>query len=133
MAIGRAGELDYLLVGTLGQLALLEVARNGPDDALPLAEEALDLASRRGWEGIPETAPAQLAAAAAALYGHRLDAAAAHLERRERRSPVRVSSSRRGRAPASARCTPRPAATSSEGSRSSSPGVAQAGGSPTRA
>jgi LuxR family maltose regulon positive regulatory protein len=79
VAIGRAGGLDYLLVGTLGQLALLELARGGPDDALPLAGEALDLASRRGWAGIPETAPAQLAAAAAALYGHRPDAAT-HLE-----------------------------------------------------
>ena len=80
VAIGRSGGLDYLLVGTLGQLALLQVARRGPDAALPLAEEALELACRRGWAGIPETAPAQLAAAAAALDAHRLDAAAAHLD-----------------------------------------------------
>ena len=79
IAIGRARGLDYLLVGALGQLALLNVSRHGPDHARPLIEEALELANRRGWADIPETAAAQLAAAATGLYAHRLDAAEEHL------------------------------------------------------
>jgi LuxR family maltose regulon positive regulatory protein len=79
VAAGRASGLDYLLVGALGQLALLRLSQHGPDDALPLAEDALDLARRRGWVGIPETAAAQLVAAAAALYTHRLDTADSYL------------------------------------------------------
>jgi LuxR family maltose regulon positive regulatory protein len=80
VAIGRARGLDHLLVGALGQLALLNVSRHGPDLARPLTEEALALADRRGWADSPETAAAQLAAAATALYAHRLDAAEEHLQ-----------------------------------------------------
>ena len=79
-ALGRGGRLDYLLVGALGHLALLQGARHGPAAGLPLADEALDLARRRGWEGGPQAAAAQLAAAAAALSIHRLQAAGTHLE-----------------------------------------------------
>ena len=76
----RAAGLDYVEVSAQSALGLLAVMQHGPV-AAPHASAAIELAERRGWVSIFETASAHAALALAAFYDLRPDSAAAHLER----------------------------------------------------
>ena len=94
IALSRAIGLDYVAVGALGQLSLLEQIDVGPERSVAIAREAVSLAEGRGWIAIPQTAGAHATLAAAALLSDlRPDDAERHLNRgarraRERRSPT---------------------------------------------
>ncbi len=66
--IAEAIGLEYLVVGTLGHRALLEVSCAGPVRAQRSIRDASGLAHRRGWAGISQLVATHLAAAAAALF-----------------------------------------------------------------
>jgi LuxR family maltose regulon positive regulatory protein len=72
--------LDYVRVGALAQLGFVDVDTAGPAGGSSRAAEAIELAERRGWATIPQTACAHIALAMVALWGDlRLDAAADHV------------------------------------------------------
>jgi LuxR family maltose regulon positive regulatory protein len=79
--VARAAGLDYVALGALGHLALLELATRGPASAGPVAREATELAGRRGWTGVTQATAAHVAAAAVALFESRLDDADEHVAR----------------------------------------------------
>jgi LuxR family maltose regulon positive regulatory protein len=74
----RAAGLDYVTVSAQSALGLLEVMHGGPA-AAGCAREAVELAERRGWATILETAVAHAALALAAFYDLRPRAAEQHL------------------------------------------------------
>jgi LuxR family transcriptional regulator, maltose regulon positive regulatory protein len=85
--LGRAGTLarvaglDYVAVSALSDLALVEFMVGGPAWDPAHGIEAIELAERRGWGGIPQTACAHAALAMGAFYDLRPGDAAAHLSR----------------------------------------------------
>jgi LuxR family maltose regulon positive regulatory protein len=82
IALARAIGLDYVAVGALAQLSLLEQIDVGPERSVAIAREAISLAERRGWVAIPQTAGAHATLAAAALLSDlRPDDAEQHLSR----------------------------------------------------
>ena len=82
IALSRAIGLDYVAVGALGQLSLLEQIDVGPERSVAIAREAVSLAEGRGWIAIPQTAGAHATLAAAALLSDlRPDDAERHLNR----------------------------------------------------
>jgi LuxR family maltose regulon positive regulatory protein len=76
----RAAGLDYVEVSAQSALGLLAVMERGPV-AASYATAAIELAERRGWVSIFETASAHAALAIAAFYDLRPDSAATHLGR----------------------------------------------------
>ena len=76
----RAAGLDYVAVSAQSALGLLAVMQRGPV-AAACAREAVELAGRRGWGTILETATAHAALALAAFYDLRRPEAQAHLDR----------------------------------------------------
>ncbi len=82
IALARAIGLDYVAVGALGHLSLLEQIDVGPERSVAIAREAVALAEGRGWIAIPQTAGAHATLAAAALLSElRPDDAEEHLGR----------------------------------------------------
>lgn len=81
VALARVHQLDYVAVSALSYLALLDVMNHGPADDQGHGRQAIDLAARRGWEQIPQTACAHTALALHAFYDLRPAEAAEHLER----------------------------------------------------
>jgi LuxR family maltose regulon positive regulatory protein len=81
VALARTHGLDYVAVSALGYLGLLDVMVDGPADERGHARQAIDLAARRGWSQIPQTACAHTALALHAFYDLRPAEAAGHLER----------------------------------------------------
>ena len=63
IALARAIGLDYVAVAALRQLSLLEQIDVGPERSVAIAREAVELAERRGWIAIPQTAGAHAALA----------------------------------------------------------------------
>ncbi|HEY6887142.1 MAG TPA: AAA family ATPase, partial [Solirubrobacter sp.] len=74
----RAVGLDYVAVSAQSALGLLAVMEHGPV-AVASAREAVELAERRGWLTIFETASAHAALALGAFYDLRREAAEEHL------------------------------------------------------
>ena len=60
IALARRFEQPYLLLGGLGNLALLQVVEGRLEAGIELAEEALELATEGGWDEVPQSAPARL-------------------------------------------------------------------------
>jgi LuxR family transcriptional regulator, maltose regulon positive regulatory protein len=81
VALARAEGLDFVAVGALSSLGLLDVMSQGPACDTVHAREAIELAERRGWSGIPQTACAHLALALAAFSDLCPGEAAEHLAR----------------------------------------------------
>lgn len=81
VAGARALDLDYVAVSALSYLALLDVMLHGPADDQGHAQQAIELAGRRGWCQIPQTACAHTALALLAFYDLQPALAAGHLER----------------------------------------------------
>ena len=75
IGLARRFEQPYLLLGGLGNLALLQVVEGRLEAGIELAEEALELATEGGWDEVPQSAPARLALGWAQL--HRADPMAA--------------------------------------------------------
>jgi LuxR family maltose regulon positive regulatory protein len=76
----RAAGLDYVGVSAQGALGLLAIMQDGPVGATH-AREAVELAERRGWGTILETAGAHAALGVAAFNDLRLQEAREHLDR----------------------------------------------------
>jgi LuxR family transcriptional regulator, maltose regulon positive regulatory protein len=68
LALARENGEDYVLVGSLSHLALVDVLNGRLRSAAELSREAIELARRRGWSGAPAAAPAYLAQAVAQLH-----------------------------------------------------------------
>jgi LuxR family maltose regulon positive regulatory protein len=68
-------------VGARSHLALLEVLTEGVGGGVEHARAALELAERRGWSAIPQTACAHLTLAISAFFDLKPDEAAEHLTR----------------------------------------------------
>jgi LuxR family transcriptional regulator, maltose regulon positive regulatory protein len=79
VALARTAGLEFLAVAALSDLALIDVMEGGPAAAPGHAREALELAGRRGWGGIPQVACAHVALAMAALFDLDDDGAGRHL------------------------------------------------------
>ncbi len=92
IAMARVARLDYVAVSALSDLALLEVMNAGPAGDQGHALEAIALAERRGWSGIPQTACAHTALALGAFYDLRPVEAAEHLAARDARRRRRSAS-----------------------------------------
>ena len=80
VTLARLHGLDYVAVSALSDLALLDVMNRGPAGDQGHAREAIELAARRGWAGIPQTACAHTALALATFFDLRPTEAAEHLE-----------------------------------------------------
>src|SRR5262249_37094291 len=80
VVLARAHSLDHLAVSALSTLGLLDVMKAGPADDRGRAQAAIDLAAKRGWSNIPQTACAHTALALVAFYDLHPHDAAAHLE-----------------------------------------------------
>ena len=65
VTLARVAGLDYVAVSALSDLALLEFMVGGPARDPAHASEAIELAERRGWADIPQTACAHAALALA--------------------------------------------------------------------
>jgi LuxR family maltose regulon positive regulatory protein len=81
VTLARLHALDHVAVAALSDLSLLEVMDRGPGGDQGHAHEAIELAERRGWATIPQTACAHVALALAAFFDLRPGEAAEHLER----------------------------------------------------
>jgi LuxR family transcriptional regulator, maltose regulon positive regulatory protein len=81
LALARHGGSEFLVLTVLGRLALLDASRGALRRAATLAEEALELAERRGWAGLPQSAPLHLALALRAYHSGGLEEARRHVER----------------------------------------------------
>ena len=81
VTLARLHQLDYVAVSALSHLALLDVMTAGPADEHHRGEEAIELAAKRGWSSIPQTACAHTALALHAFYDLRACEAAEHLDR----------------------------------------------------
>jgi LuxR family maltose regulon positive regulatory protein len=79
--LARVAGLDYVAVSALSELALLDFMVAGPAWDPAHAHAAIELAERRGWDGIPQTACAHAALAMGAFYDLRPGEAAEHLGR----------------------------------------------------
>ncbi|MDA0136820.1 LuxR C-terminal-related transcriptional regulator [Solirubrobacter deserti] len=80
VALARAHRLDFVAVSALSYLALLDVMVHGPAEEEGHGPEAIELAARRGWSDIPQTACAHTALALIAFYDLQPCEAARHLE-----------------------------------------------------
>lgn len=83
LALARATEHDYLAAGFLSQLAVVHSAEDRPVDAVEVAQEAVDLAERRGWAATPQIAVTWHALGWAHYLWNRLDDADGFLDRAE--------------------------------------------------
>ena len=81
VTLARVHRLDFLAVSALSHLALLDACDRGPADAGRHAAAAIELATKRGWSLIPQTASAHAARALRAFDDRRPVEAAEHLER----------------------------------------------------
>jgi LuxR family maltose regulon positive regulatory protein len=81
VALADAAKLEYVSVAARSHLALLEVLTQGVGGGSEHARVALELAERRGWSAIPQTACAHLALAISAFFDLKPDEAAEHLAR----------------------------------------------------
>jgi LuxR family maltose regulon positive regulatory protein len=81
VALADAAKLEYVSVGARSHLALLEVLTEGVGGGSEHARAALELAERRGWSAIPQTACAHLTLAISAFFDLKPDEAAEHLAR----------------------------------------------------
>jgi LuxR family transcriptional regulator, maltose regulon positive regulatory protein len=81
VALARSAQLDYVRVSALSHLGLVELMIDGPACGGEHSREAIELAGRRGWASIPQTACAHIALAIAAFNELRPEEAAEHLER----------------------------------------------------
>src|SRR3954447_10039038 len=81
VTLADAAKLEYVSVGARSHLALLEVLAEGVGGGVEHATAALDLAERRGWSAIPQTACAHLTLAISAFFDLKPDEAAEHLAR----------------------------------------------------
>ncbi len=81
ISLAEAAGLDYVSVGALSHLAMLEAMLEGPACDGTTARAAIELAERRGWAAIPQTACAHFALALVAFYDLRAPEAAAELQR----------------------------------------------------
>jgi LuxR family maltose regulon positive regulatory protein len=81
VALADAAKLEYVSVAARSHLALLEVLTEGVGGGSEHARVALELAERRGWSAIPQTACAHLAQAISAFFDLKPDEAAEHLAR----------------------------------------------------
>jgi LuxR family maltose regulon positive regulatory protein len=81
ITLAKAAGLDYVAISALSNCALLDVMTAGPADERHHAEEAVELAAKRGWPTIPQTACAHTALALLAFYDLRPSEAAGHLDR----------------------------------------------------
>ncbi|MDA0183443.1 LuxR C-terminal-related transcriptional regulator [Solirubrobacter phytolaccae] len=80
VASARAHRLDYVAVSALSYLALHDVMMYGPADEHGHGRQAIELAERRGWSQLPQTACAHTALALHAFYDLQPQQAAEHLE-----------------------------------------------------
>src|SRR3954470_10541160 len=81
VTLAEAAKLEYVSVGARSHLALLEVLTEGVGGGVEHATAALELAERRGWSAIPQTACAHLTLAISAFFDLKPDEAAEHLAR----------------------------------------------------
>jgi LuxR family maltose regulon positive regulatory protein len=81
VALAEAAKLEYVAVAALSNLALLEVLTEGVGGGVAHARAAIELAERRGWSAIPQTACAHLTLAISAFFDLKPDEAAEHLAR----------------------------------------------------
>jgi LuxR family maltose regulon positive regulatory protein len=79
VAGARAHQLDYVALSALSYLALHDVMTYGPADDHGHGQAAIELAARRGWSKVPQTACAHTALALLAFYDLQPHAAAEHL------------------------------------------------------
>src|SRR5262249_27243535 len=68
LASARGAGRDYVAVGALGHLALLELIEGRVYSADELAREALGIADEHGWSGTPQAAAATFALGWCELY-----------------------------------------------------------------
>jgi LuxR family maltose regulon positive regulatory protein len=81
VTLARLNELDAVSVAALSDLGMVEVMLFGPAGEQSHARQATELASRRGWSVIPQTACAHASLALAAFFDLRADEAMEHLQR----------------------------------------------------
>ncbi len=81
VALADAARLEYVSVAARSHLALLEVLTEGVGGGTTHAQAAIELAERRGWSAIPQTACAHLTLAISAFFDLKPDEAAEHLAR----------------------------------------------------
>ncbi len=81
VALADAARLEYVSVAARSNLALLELMTDGVGGGTEHARAAIELAERRGWSAIPQTACAHAALAMSAFFDIKPDEAAEHLAR----------------------------------------------------
>ena len=81
VTLADAARLEYVSVGARSHLALLEVMIDGVGGGTTHARAAIELAERRGWSAIPQTACAHAALAVSSFFDLKPDDAAEHLAR----------------------------------------------------
>ena len=97
IALARRFEQPYLLLGGLGNLALLQVVEGRLEAGIELAEEALELATEGGWDEVPQSAPARLALGLGAAAPGRPDGCVDDRPGRRRRPRIGRRAARAGR------------------------------------
>jgi LuxR family maltose regulon positive regulatory protein len=83
LRIARTTGHDYLVTGFLSQLAVVLTAQDRPVEAVAAAQEAVELAQRRGWGATPQMAVTWHALGWAHFLWNRLDEADLYLDRAE--------------------------------------------------
>jgi LuxR family maltose regulon positive regulatory protein len=81
VTLARLEGLDYVAVSALADLSMHDVMKTGPAGDQGRANEAIELASQRGWASIPQITCAYAALALAAFFDLRHGLAAEHLQR----------------------------------------------------
>ncbi|GEL23661.1 LuxR family transcriptional regulator [Pseudonocardia sulfidoxydans NBRC 16205] len=87
LRIARTTGHDYLVTGFLSQLAVVLTAQDRPVEAVDAAQEAVELAQRRGWGATPQMAVTWHALGWAHFLWNRLDEADLYLDRAELAAP----------------------------------------------
>jgi LuxR family transcriptional regulator, maltose regulon positive regulatory protein len=83
LRIARTTGHDYLVTGFLSQIAVVLTAQDRPVEAVAAAQEAVDLAERRGWGATPQMAVTWHALGWAHFLWNQLDEADLYLDRAE--------------------------------------------------
>jgi LuxR family transcriptional regulator, maltose regulon positive regulatory protein len=83
LRIARTTGHDYLVTGFLSQLAVVLTAQDRPVEAVAAAQEAVELAERRGWGATPQMAVTWHALGWAHFLWNRLDDSDLYLDRAE--------------------------------------------------
>jgi LuxR family maltose regulon positive regulatory protein len=83
LALARKAGRDYVVLGCLSQLTVVLTAQNRPTEAAHAAEEAVELADRRGWSETLQMAETWHALGWIHYLWNQLDAAELYLDRAE--------------------------------------------------